>query len=40
MAGAGGRKLPTYVSLLNFADQGIWTVRETVERANGAAELA
>jgi len=32
--------MPTYVSLLNFTDQGIATVRETVQRANGAAELA
>jgi uncharacterized protein with GYD domain len=30
----------TYVSLLNFTDQGIGTVGETVQRADGAAELA
>jgi uncharacterized protein with GYD domain len=38
-----GRKegnMPTYVSLLHLTDHGIGTVRETVERANGAAELA
>jgi uncharacterized protein with GYD domain len=32
--------MPTYVSLLNFTDQGITTVRETLERAERAAELA
>jgi uncharacterized protein with GYD domain len=30
----------TYVSLLNFTDQGIRTVRDTLERADRAAELA
>jgi uncharacterized protein with GYD domain len=30
----------TYVCLLNFTDQGIGTVKETIERANSAAELA
>jgi uncharacterized protein with GYD domain len=32
--------MPTYVSLLNFTDQGMGTVGETAQRANGAAELA
>jgi uncharacterized protein with GYD domain len=32
--------MPTYISLLNFTDQGIRTVRETIQRAAGAAELA
>jgi uncharacterized protein with GYD domain len=32
--------VPTYISLLNFTDQGIATVKETIQRANGAAELA
>jgi uncharacterized protein with GYD domain len=32
--------MPTYVSLLNFTDQGIRTVKETIERADAAAELA
>ena len=32
--------MPTFISLLNFTDQGIATVRETIQRANGAAELA
>jgi uncharacterized protein with GYD domain len=32
--------MPTYVSLLDFTDQGIRTVRETVQRADSAAELA
>jgi|SRR5215203_3586964 len=32
--------MPTYVSLLNFTDQGIRTVRETLERAQRSAELA
>jgi uncharacterized protein with GYD domain len=32
--------MPTYISLLNFTDQGIRTVAETLERADAAAELA
>ncbi len=32
--------MPTYVSLLNFTDQGIRTVTETLERAEKAAEIA
>ena len=32
--------MPTFISLLNFTDQGIATVKETIQRANGAAELA
>ena len=32
--------MPTYISLLNFTDQGIGTVRETTQRAAGAKELA
>jgi uncharacterized protein with GYD domain len=32
--------MPTYISLLNFTDEGIRTVRETIERADRAAELA
>ena len=32
--------MPTYVSLLNFTDQGIRTVGETLERAQRSAELA
>jgi uncharacterized protein with GYD domain len=32
--------MPTYISLLNFTDQGIKTVRETTQRAAGAKELA
>ena len=32
--------MPTYVSLLNFTDQGIKTVRDTVERVDRATELA
>ena len=32
--------MPTYVALLNFTDQGITTIRETLERAERAAELA
>jgi uncharacterized protein with GYD domain len=32
--------MPTYVVLHNFTDQGKRTVRETIQRANGAAELA
>jgi uncharacterized protein with GYD domain len=32
--------MPTYISLLNFTDQGIRTVKDTTQRAEGAAELA
>jgi uncharacterized protein with GYD domain len=32
--------MPTYVSLLNFTDQGIRTVKDTLQRADSAAELA
>lgn len=32
--------MPTHISLINFTDQGIRTVRETLERAQRAAELA
>jgi uncharacterized protein with GYD domain len=32
--------MPTYVSLLNFTDEGIRTVRDTLERNERAAELA
>jgi uncharacterized protein with GYD domain len=32
--------LPTFLSLMNFTDQGIATIKETIQRANGAAELA
>ena len=31
--------MPTYVSLLNWTEQGIRNVRDTVERANRAAEI-
>ncbi len=32
--------MPTYVSLLNFTDQGIRTVRDTLERMERAAGVA
>jgi uncharacterized protein with GYD domain len=32
--------MPTYVILLNFTDEGISTVKETIQRADSAAELA
>ncbi len=32
--------MPTYISLLNFTDQGIRTIRDTLDRAERAAELA
>jgi uncharacterized protein with GYD domain len=32
--------MPTYVSLLNFTDQGIRTVTETLDRAERTAEIA
>ena len=32
--------MPTYISLLNFTDQGIQTVTETLQRTDSAAERA
>jgi uncharacterized protein with GYD domain len=32
--------MPTYISLINWTDQGIRTVTETIQRADRAAELA
>ncbi len=32
--------MPTYIALLNFTDEGIRTIRDTIQRANGAAQLA
>jgi uncharacterized protein with GYD domain len=32
--------MPRYVSLINFTDQGIRAVNQTVDRANAARELA
>ena len=32
--------MPTYIVLHNFTDQGIRTIRETIQRADGAVELA
>ena len=32
--------MPTYISLLTFTDEGIRTVRDTIQRADSAAELA
>jgi uncharacterized protein with GYD domain len=32
--------MPTYVSLINWTDQGIRTVRDTVDRTDRATELA
>ena len=32
--------MPTYVSLLNWTDQGIRNVKESLQRADSAAELA
>jgi uncharacterized protein with GYD domain len=32
--------MPTYVSLLNWTDQGAQTVRDTLERGERAAEMA
>ena len=32
--------MPTYVVLLNFTDEGISNVKETIHRADSAAELA
>jgi uncharacterized protein with GYD domain len=32
--------MPTYISLLNFTDQGIRTVNETIQRVDSATERA
>ena len=32
--------MPTYVSLLNFTDQGIRTIRDTMQRSERAAQSA
>ena len=32
--------MPTYVSLINWTEQGIRNVKETLQRADSAAELA
>ena len=32
--------MPTYVTLINWTDEGISNVRETIQRADSAAELA
>jgi uncharacterized protein with GYD domain len=32
--------MPTYISLINFTDQGIRTVTETTQRASAARQLA
>ncbi len=32
--------MPTYIALHNFTDQGRRTITETIQRADGAAELA
>ena len=32
--------MPTYVSLVNFTDQGIKAIKQTVERADDARKLA
>ncbi len=32
--------MPTYIALHNFTDEGIRTIKQTIQRANGAAELA
>jgi uncharacterized protein with GYD domain len=32
--------VPTYIALHNFTDQGIRTITETIQRADGAVELA
>ena len=32
--------MPTYISLLNFTDEGIRSVKETIQRGDSAAEIA
>ena len=32
--------MPTYISLINWTDQGVRNARQTVERAQAGAELA
>jgi uncharacterized protein with GYD domain len=36
----GERRMPTYISLINWTDQGISSFKETVARAKAAEELA
>jgi uncharacterized protein with GYD domain len=41
LLGKGGRALmPTYVSLVNWTDQGIRDAKETLQRADATTELA
>jgi uncharacterized protein with GYD domain len=32
--------MPTYISLINWTDQGISTVKDTIQRADSAGQLA
>jgi uncharacterized protein with GYD domain len=32
--------MPTYISLVNFTDQGVRAIKDTVNRANAAKDLA
>ena len=32
--------MPTYIASHNFTDEGVRTISQTIQRANGAAELA
>jgi uncharacterized protein with GYD domain len=36
----GGRKMPVYVTLLNWTDQGIRNVREAVQRVDSGVQVA
>jgi uncharacterized protein with GYD domain len=36
----GGRHMPTYVVLVNWTDQGIRNVKQTIERTDSGGELA
>jgi uncharacterized protein with GYD domain len=40
VATSRGGAMATYISLINYTDQGIQTVKETVERAEAAKQLA
>ena len=39
-AGKGGRYMPTYVVLVNWTEQGIRNVKQTIERTDSGADLA
>lgn len=40
LAGKGGRCMPTYVVLVNWTEQGVRNVKQTIERTDSGADLA